>query len=150
MFRRMVRQALRLVLLATLVVLAMCACGGGRDAVDRPSLLPEEEKPLRPGEYRSEEFKPSFFFRVGKGWTNAPPEASHGGRVSVAVGLSCLVFRDGSLLRDQIKTFPAKTEAVSTSVGSTSTLFRYSRRRVCKWRFSGVPLDALAATLAVP
>jgi hypothetical protein len=87
-FRRMVRQALRLVLLATLVVLAVCACGGGRDAVDRPSLLPEEEKPLRPGEYRSEEFKPSFFFRVGKGWTNAPPEASHGGRVSVAVGLS--------------------------------------------------------------
>jgi hypothetical protein len=41
-----------------------------------PAPLPEEEKALRPDVYRSEEFKPSFSFRVGKGWTNSPPEAS--------------------------------------------------------------------------
>jgi hypothetical protein len=71
------------VLLATLVVLAVCACGGGgQETADRPSPLPEEEQPLRPGEYRSEEFKPSFFFRVGKGWTNAPPEASDTVRIT--------------------------------------------------------------------
>src|SRR3712207_5940644 len=75
--RRMVRQALRLVLLVTIVVLAMSACGGGeKQQESRPRPLPEDEKALRPGEYRSEEFKPSFSFRVGKGWTNVPPEAS--------------------------------------------------------------------------
>jgi hypothetical protein len=75
MFRRMVRQALMLGLLVTLVVLAVSACGGGQEEADKPRPLPEEEKALRPGEYRSEEFKPSFSFRVGKGWTNSPPEA---------------------------------------------------------------------------
>jgi hypothetical protein len=75
--RGMVRQALRVAVLFTLVLLAVCACGGGgQEEADRLRPLPEEEKPLRPGEYRSEEFKPSFSFRVGKGWTNAPPEAS--------------------------------------------------------------------------
>ncbi len=72
----LIRQALvRLGLLVTLVVLAISACGEGEEEVKaRP--LPEVEKALRPGEYRSEEFKPSFSFRVGKGWTNLPPEAS--------------------------------------------------------------------------
>jgi hypothetical protein len=37
--------------------------------------LPEEAKALQPGEYRTEEFEPSFSFRVGKGWKNDPPEA---------------------------------------------------------------------------
>jgi hypothetical protein len=59
-------------------MLALTACGGGsaqeEKAKARP--LPEDEKPLRPGEYRSEEFKLSLSFRVGKGWSNAPPEAS--------------------------------------------------------------------------
>ncbi len=75
--QRMVKQALRLGLLVALVALALSACGGGggeEEVKARP--LPEVEKALRPGEYRSEEFKPSFSFRVGKGWTNLPPEAS--------------------------------------------------------------------------
>jgi hypothetical protein len=61
-------------------VLALGACGGGgvygwlEEAKARP--LPEEEKALRPGEYRSEEFKPSFSLRVGKGWKNVPVETS--------------------------------------------------------------------------
>src|SRR3712207_8900733 len=43
------------------LVLALGACGAGgvkEEAKARP--LPEDEKALRPGEYRSEEFKPSF------------------------------------------------------------------------------------------
>ena len=69
-------------LLATLVVLGLSACGGGasggggsgggghpQQANARP--LPDEEyKALPPGEYHSEEFKPAFSFRVGKGWQN--------------------------------------------------------------------------------
>jgi hypothetical protein len=66
--RRIVRQALRLGLLVTLVVLVLSACEGGeKEAKARP--LPEElQKALPPGEYRSEEFKPSLSFRIGKGW----------------------------------------------------------------------------------
>ena len=71
-----VKQALRLGLLATLVVLALSACGGGQEQADGPRPLPEDEKALRPGEYRSEEFKPSLSFRVGKGWSSTPLEAS--------------------------------------------------------------------------
>jgi hypothetical protein len=70
-----VKQALRLGLLVTLVVLALSACGGGQEQADGPRPLPEDEKALRPGEYRSEEFKPSLSFRVGKGWSSAPLEA---------------------------------------------------------------------------
>jgi hypothetical protein len=73
--RRMVRQALSLGLLVVLVVLALSACGGGeKKAKARP--LPEDPKALRPGTYRSEEFKPSLSFRVGKGWSSASLEAS--------------------------------------------------------------------------
>ena len=75
--RRMVSQALRLGLVVTIVVLAMSACGGGeKQQESRPRPLPEDPKALRPGEYRSEEFKPSLSFRVGVGWSNSPPEAS--------------------------------------------------------------------------
>src|SRR5918998_1602689 len=75
--RRMVRQALGLVLLVTLVVLALSACNGGeKQQESRPRPLPEKPKALRPGEYRSEEFKPSLSFRVGEGWSTSPPEAS--------------------------------------------------------------------------
>ena len=74
--QRLVRQALGLGLLMALVVLAISACGGGGEEEVKARPLPEVEKALRPGEYRSEEFKPSLSFRVSKGWTNDPPEAS--------------------------------------------------------------------------
>jgi len=71
----MVRQALRLGLVVTIVVLAMSACGEGeKQQESRPRPLPEEQQELRPGEYRSEEFKPSLTFRVGEGWAHVPPE----------------------------------------------------------------------------
>ncbi|MBA3491059.1 MAG: hypothetical protein H0T55_03150 [Rubrobacteraceae bacterium] len=73
--QRMVRQALRLGLLVALVVLALSACGGGEKEAKARS-LPEDPQALRPGEYRSEEFKPSLSFKVGKGWSSAPLEAS--------------------------------------------------------------------------
>jgi hypothetical protein len=67
------RQAIGLGLLVALVVLGLSACGGGeKEAKVRP--LPEDRQALRPGTYRSEEFKPSLSFRVGKGWKNEPPE----------------------------------------------------------------------------
>src|SRR5918998_4318341 len=68
-----VRRALGLGLLAMLVVLALSACGGDeKKAKARP--LPEDPKALRPGTYRSEEFKPSLSFHVGKGWSSSPLE----------------------------------------------------------------------------
>jgi hypothetical protein len=55
--------------------LALSACGGDeKKAKARP--LPEDEKALQPGVYRSKEFEPSFSFRVGAGWEYVPPEAS--------------------------------------------------------------------------
>jgi hypothetical protein len=66
--QRMVRHTLGLALLVTFVVLAVSACGGGGDEEAKARPLPEYPKDLRPGEYRSEEFKPSLSFRVGKGW----------------------------------------------------------------------------------
>ena len=87
---RTVRQAFRLGLLVTLVVLALSACaggggggGGGEEQAKaqgktkegaKAQHLPEYEKPLRPDEYRSKEFKPSLSFHVGKGWSNAAQE----------------------------------------------------------------------------
>ena len=71
------RAALLVVgLLATFLVLAPRACGGGGSAQEEAKArpLPEDPKTLRPGEYRSEEFKPSLSFRVDKGWQNEPLE----------------------------------------------------------------------------
>jgi hypothetical protein len=72
--RRMVRQALRLGLLVALVFLTLSACGGDNQQVSEPKPLAEEQE-LRPGHYRSEEFKPSLSFEVTKGWKYDPPEA---------------------------------------------------------------------------
>jgi hypothetical protein len=72
--QRWVSQVLRLVVLVTLAVLMLSACGGVKKEVEVRH-LPEEAKALQPGEYRTEEFEPSFSFRVGKGWKNDPPEA---------------------------------------------------------------------------
>ena len=58
-----------------LAVLVLSACGGVEKEAEVRH-LPEEAKPLQPGEYRTEEFEPSLSFRVGKGWKNAPPESS--------------------------------------------------------------------------
>src|ERR671933_747763 len=67
------RLALRMGLLTMLALIAAC---GGRPEENEPRPLPEDDKALRPGEYRSEEFEPSLSFRVGDGWTNVPPEVS--------------------------------------------------------------------------
>src|SRR5215210_228728 len=73
MNRLLVGRVISLGLLVVLVVLALSACGGGeKKAKARP--LPEEPKALRPGTYRSEEFKPSLSFHVGKGWSSSPLE----------------------------------------------------------------------------
>src|SRR5215203_2612649 len=72
------RRILGVTLLIALVVLAVSACGGGQEQANKPRPLPEDEKALRPGVYRSEEFEPSLSFRVGKGWSSTPLEASDG------------------------------------------------------------------------
>ena len=77
MNRLLVGRVLSLGLLMVVVVLVLSACGGDeKKAKARP--LPEDPKALRPGTCRSEEFKPSLSFRVGKGWSTVPqrPEAS--------------------------------------------------------------------------
>jgi hypothetical protein len=71
MYRAMVRRALKSGLVVALVILTLIACGaGGQEQANKPRPLPEGSYPiaLHPGEYRSEEFKPSFSFTVGKGW----------------------------------------------------------------------------------
>ena len=63
--------------LTAMLIITVSACGGDEQQEEsqaRP--LPEGEKALHPGEYRSEEFKPSLSFRVGEGWTTSPPEVS--------------------------------------------------------------------------
>ena len=73
MNRLLVGRVISLGLLVVVVVLALSACGGDeKKAKARP--LPEEPKALRPGTYRSEEFKPSLSFHVGKGWSSSPLE----------------------------------------------------------------------------
>jgi hypothetical protein len=68
--KRMVLQLLGLALLVTLICLALSACGGGggQERANKSHPLPEGPKALRPGEYHTEEFKPSLSFTVGKGW----------------------------------------------------------------------------------
>jgi hypothetical protein len=75
MNRLLVGRVLSLGLLVVVVVLTLSACGGDeKKAKARP--LPEDPKALRPGTYRSEEFKPSLSFHVGKGWSSSPLESS--------------------------------------------------------------------------
>ena len=72
------RAALLVVgLLATLLVLALSACGGAggqEEAKGRP--LPQDPQALSPGEYHSVTFKPSLSFKVGKGWEIAAEQLS--------------------------------------------------------------------------
>src|SRR5919112_1324028 len=75
--RKTVRQALRLGLLrlgllVALLVLALSACGGGGSGEEEAKVrhIPEDEKALPPGQYHTEEFRPSASFRVDKGWSS--------------------------------------------------------------------------------
>jgi hypothetical protein len=74
--RRMVRQALKLGLLVTLVVLVLSACGGGGDESAKARKIPEDKDATLPaGKYVSEEFKPAVSFRLDEGW-NTPLETA--------------------------------------------------------------------------
>jgi hypothetical protein len=95
------RAALLMVgLLATLLVLALSACGGGGSAQEEAKArpLPEDPKALRPGEYRSTEFKPSFSFRVGKGWRTSSEFPQVSDKLAITRGEydppQTLIFRD--------------------------------------------------------
>jgi hypothetical protein len=66
-----VGRVISLGLLMVVVVLALSGCGGDEKKA-KARLLPEDPKALRPGTYRSEEFKPSLSFHVGKGWSSSP------------------------------------------------------------------------------
>jgi hypothetical protein len=48
---------------------------------------------MRPGAYHSVEFKPSFSFRVGKGWKHVPPELSDKLAIDLQGG-PLLIFRN--------------------------------------------------------
>src|SRR5215210_4019318 len=65
-------------LLATLLVLALSACGGagGQDEQAKARPLPQDPQALSPGEYHSVTFKPSLSFKVGKGWELAAEQLS--------------------------------------------------------------------------
>ena len=60
----------------TLALVTGCGSGSSQEEEAKARPLPEQPKELRPGEYRSEEFKPSVSFRVGEGWLTSPPETS--------------------------------------------------------------------------
>jgi hypothetical protein len=70
----------RIIWLATvaLITLGVSACGGGAggEQQQQPKArpLPESSQDLRPGEYRTEAFKPALAFTVGKGWALDCPE----------------------------------------------------------------------------
>ena len=77
--RIMEKRAIGVGLMITLVVLALSACGAGGGSAQEEAkahTLPPYEAPLRPGEYRSEEFKPALSFNVGKSWANSEQELS--------------------------------------------------------------------------
>jgi hypothetical protein len=72
--KRMVLRILGLTLLVTLIGLAPSACGGGggRSGEEEAKVrhIPEDEKALPPGQYHTQEFRPSASFRVDKGWSS--------------------------------------------------------------------------------
>src|SRR5215203_2576624 len=90
MNRLLVGRVISLGLLVVLVVLALAACEGTEKEA-KPPPLPEDDKALPPGEYRSEELEPSLSFRVGDGWTNLPPESSE-----------CLSIQRGGAVMGQV------------------------------------------------
>jgi hypothetical protein len=73
---------------------------------NKPRPLPEDEKPLHPGEYRTEEFKPSFSFRVGKDWSmeTDPPEAPNELEITWRKGTMNLYFMNIQEVYEPTKT----------------------------------------------
>jgi hypothetical protein len=69
---RLVFRVVGLLVIPILAALAT-ACGAPEESKPRP--LPEDPQTLSPGTYVSEEYEPSLSFRVGKGWSTAPPES---------------------------------------------------------------------------
>jgi hypothetical protein len=90
------RAALLVVgLLATLLVLALSACGGAggqEEAKARPLPLYPTEKALSPGEYHSVKFKPPLSFELGKGWSNTENQLSDYIELSQQVEIGTLNF----------------------------------------------------------
>src|SRR5215218_9703672 len=89
-------------LLGTLLVLALSACGGagGQEKAKARHLPDKAYNALPPGKYRSEEFKPAFSFRVGKGWQtpdaaiNETPERLIIESAQEVMGGTLLIFRN--------------------------------------------------------
>jgi hypothetical protein len=120
--RIMVSQALGVGLLLALVILMLSACGAGQAQANKPRHLPEGSYPiaLRPGEYHSKEFEPSFSFHVGKGWKNDRLETSD--KLAITRGGEddpVLIFRNVQEVYDYDKTgtTPDVVEAPKDMVG---------------------------------
>ena len=60
--------------LNTLVVSACAGGSGGEQQLPKARPLPDSAQDLRPGQYRTEAFKPALTFTVGKGWALECPE----------------------------------------------------------------------------
>ena len=103
------------------VILALTGCGGGsaqEKAKARP--LPEVEKALDPGEYRTEEFKPSFSFRVGEGWSmeTDPPQGPDELEITWRKGTMNLFIMNIQGVYEPIKTgTPGIVDAPTDMVG---------------------------------
>ena len=65
----LMRLALCVGVLMMTLALTGCGSGSAQEEKAKASPLPEPGQTMRPGEYRSEEFEPSFSFKVGKGWS---------------------------------------------------------------------------------
>jgi hypothetical protein len=114
MNRLLVGRVISLGLLVVLVVLALAACEGTEKEA-KPPPLPEDDKALQPGEYRSEEFEPSLSFRVGDGWTNLPPESSE-----------FLAIQRGGAVMGQVS-FLDLRKSTSLPAGACPTWWRHPR-----------------------
>ncbi len=64
-------------LMVMLLALMDCNSGSAQQQEEaKPRPVPKTPQPLRPGEYHSVEFEPSFSFKVGEGWSSFDVHAS--------------------------------------------------------------------------